>query len=176
MENTPEMTNFTMTPEMRAFRHHEKNKDYCLEQGVREGFDNMWREVASEAHSLMTLTSKPAWEDKEYREAYMEASIEQAISWQVKINRQKRGLTKQQLADKVGVKVRVIERLEDPEINDHSLELLVKVAKAFDCALSIKLLSYEQLAQESLDLSEQAQYVPPFRTILSQTTHLPEQT
>lgn len=112
----------------------------------------------------MALTSRPAWKDKEYREAYMEASVEQAISWQVKINRQKRGLTKQQLADKVGVKVRVIERLEDPEINDHSIELLVKVAKAFDCALSIKLLSYEQLAQESLDLSEEAQYVPPFHT------------
>jgi hypothetical protein len=50
----------------------------------------------------MTPTSKPAWKDKEYREAYMEASVEQAISWQVKVNRQKRGLTKQQLADKAG--------------------------------------------------------------------------
>jgi transcriptional regulator with XRE-family HTH domain len=120
--------------------------------------------------------TNPQWDDKEYREAYMEASIEQAISWQVKINRQKRGLTKQQLADKAGVKVGVIERLEDPEINDHSIDLLVKVAKAFDCALSIKLLSYEQLAQESLDLSEETQYVLPFRTRTSPLTHSPEQT
>jgi hypothetical protein len=65
---------------------------------------------------------------------------------------------------RLGVKVGVIERLEDPEINDHSIDLLVKVAKAFDCALSIKLISYEQLAQESLVLSEEAQYVPPFHT------------
>jgi len=63
MENTPaEMTNFSWTPEMKAFRHYEKNKDCYLEQGLRKGFDNMWREVAikfgADYESLVRIKQK----------------------------------------------------------------------------------------------------------------------
>jgi len=53
------MTNLSWTPELKAFRQYEKNKDFYLEQGLREGFDNMWREIAikfgADYESLMRI-------------------------------------------------------------------------------------------------------------------------
>lgn len=105
---------------------------------------------------------RPEWRDKEYREAYLEASVEQGIAWQIRINRQKRGITQEDLAKALGITLPMLQELEDPEIGGYSLETLVKVAKVFDCALSVKLIPYSELAEDSHDLSEDAQYAPPY--------------
>lgn len=106
--------------------------------------------------------SKPEWQDREYREAYLEASLEQGIAWQIQINRQKRGITQEDLAKALGISLPMLQELEDPEIGEYPLETLIKVAKVFDCALSVKFIPYSELAEDSQNLSEDAQYAPPY--------------
>jgi transcriptional regulator with XRE-family HTH domain len=104
------------------------------------------------------LKCKPKWRDREYREGYMEASVEQGIAWQIRINRTLRHMTQANLAQKIGSKPNGISRLEDPEYGAHSLETLKQIAKAFDCALLVKFISYGELANESEHLSETDQF------------------
>ncbi|WP_297922117.1 helix-turn-helix transcriptional regulator [Metallibacterium sp.] len=108
------------------------------------------------------LIAKAKWKDKEYRQAYAEAAVEQGIAWQVRINRERRGLTQKQLADTIGTRQSSISRMEDPEYGAHSLQQLVKVAHSFDCALIVKFASYSTLARESRSLSEDHLYAQSF--------------
>ena len=108
------------------------------------------------------LDLRPEWKDREYREAYMEAAVEQGVAWQIRINRQKRGLSQKSLASAIGTQQSAVSRLEDPEYGGHSLETLMQIAKAFDCALAVKIVSYSQLASEAERLTEGEQYACPF--------------
>lgn len=92
----------------------------------------------------------------------MEASVEQGIAWQIKLNRELRELTQAQLATLIGTKQSSVSRMEDPLYGSHSIPLLMKIANAFDCALLVKLVSYSELAVESQKLSEVHQYALPF--------------
>lgn len=125
-----------------------------------------------EAHISDKLTSplstKPKWCDREYRESYMEAAIEQGVAWQIMINRKFRNMSQSELAKRIGTKQSAISRFEDPEYGAHSLETLKEIAKAFDCALSVKFISYGDLARESERLSETDQYAVPFSLELEQ--------
>jgi DNA-binding XRE family transcriptional regulator len=108
------------------------------------------------------LVKRPKWQDKEYRDAYMEASIEQGIAWQIRTNRCLRGITQTDLAKAIGTKQSAISRLEDPTYGAHSLETLVEIAKSFDCALSVKFISFSHLAYESEKLGESDLYAATF--------------
>lgn len=110
------------------------------------------------------LSLKPQWSDREYREAYLEASIEQGVAWQIRINRQKRNLTQKDLAKALNTRQSAISRLEDPEHGAYNLKTLIDIANAFDCALSIKYIPYSMLAAESYKLSEGDQFAPPYST------------
>lgn len=135
------------------------------------------RPLRSLLRSLMAKrgdkVSKPKWQNREYREAYLEASLEQGIAWQIRINRQKRGITQEDLAKSLGITLPMLQELEDPEIGGYSLETLVKVAKVFDCALSVKFIPYSELARDSQNLSEESQYAPPY-TAASSVKREPE--
>jgi len=108
------------------------------------------------------LVKRPKWQDKEYRDAYLEASIEQGIAWQIRTNRCRRGITQNDLAKEIGTKQSAISRLEDPTYGAHSLETLIEIAKSFDCALSVKFISFSHLAYESEKLSESDLYAATF--------------
>lgn len=108
------------------------------------------------------LVRRPKWQDKEYRDAYMEASIEQGIAWQIRANRSLRGITQSDLATAIGTQQSAISRLEDPTYGAHSLETLVSIAKSFDCALSVKFISFSHLAYESEKLGESDLYAATF--------------
>lgn len=111
---------------------------------------------------VRALDRRPEWQDREYREAYMEAAIEQGVAWQIRINRQKRGLSQKALASAIGTQQSAVSRLEDPEYGGHSIDTLMQIAKAFDCALAVKFISYSQLATEAERLTEGEQYACPF--------------
>ena len=108
------------------------------------------------------INKKPKWKNKEYRDAYLEASIEQGVAWQIRINRRFRGITQLELAEAIGTKQSEISRLEDPTYGSHSLETLIEIAKKFDCALSVKFVSFSQLAYESERLTEADLYAATF--------------
>jgi transcriptional regulator with XRE-family HTH domain len=102
------------------------------------------------------------WHEREYREAYMEAAVSQGIAWQIKINRSERKMSQAELAGCIGTRQSAVSRLEDPEYGAHSLETLMSIAKAFDCALIVKFAGYSVLARESEYLSEENQYAPTY--------------
>lgn len=111
---------------------------------------------------IQDLLEKPEWEEKEYRQAYAEAAVEQGIAFQVRINREKRRMTQADLALAIGTKQSAISRMEDPEYGKHSIPQLIKVAAAFDCSLIIKLASFSCLARESNSLSEDELYAASY--------------
>ena len=88
--------------------------------------------------------------------------MEQGVAWQIRINRQNRGLSQKSLANAIGTQQSAVSRLEDPEYGGHSLETLMQIARAFDCALAVKFISYSQLASDAERLTEGEQYACPF--------------
>ena len=99
--------------------------------------------------------------DRENRQAYMVASVEQDIAWQVRINRERRGWTQTQLAQKIGTRQSAIARIEDPTYGKVSLVTLTKLADVFDCALMLRLVDFEKFANETEDLREDSLFVQP---------------
>jgi transcriptional regulator with XRE-family HTH domain len=118
------------------------------------------------------LATRLDWLNDEYREAYMEASVEQNIAYQIRFNRQERELTQKQLADEIGTKQSVISRYEDPMYGNFSIASLIKIANVFECALSVKFISYMELARESDKIGKQAFLVKGFGS----ESHLIERT
>lgn len=109
------------------------------------------------------VASIPAtWFDKEYREAIVEAGIEQDIAWQIRNNRQLRGLTQKDMSERLKTKQSAVRRLEDPNYGAHSLRTLVKVAHAFDCALQVRLVPFSEYAELTRNLSPEATYAASF--------------
>ncbi|MFU1927636.1 helix-turn-helix domain-containing protein [Bordetella hinzii] len=92
----------------------------------------------------------------------MRAAIEQGVAWQIRVNRQARGWTQAEFAGMIGGGQSAISRLEDPEYGCHSLNKLLEVADAFDCALLVKFVPYSTLAEESEHLSPECLFAAPF--------------
>ena len=122
-------------------------------------------EISIQNDVTMILDSEGSfhkWQDKEYRDAYMEASIEQGIAWQIRTNRHLRGITQTDLAEAIDMTQSDISKLEDSNCGAPSLETIVEIAKSFDCALSVKLIPFSHLAYESKKLGEVDLYVASF--------------
>jgi len=120
---------------------------------VHQDYREVYRRLG--ARNLDLLKQKTAWADREYREAYADAAVEQGVAWQVKANREARGWSQKELASLIGTKQSAISRIEDPEYGSYSLPVLQKIAHAFDCALIVKFAAYSHLALESVSLSPQ---------------------
>lgn len=116
----------------------------------------------SQAKPVNPLSKYPRWRDAEYRRAYLLASIEQGIAWQIKTNRNARGLSQTDLAGALGTEQSAVSQLEDPACGDYTVDTLLKLAEAFDCALSVRFVPFSELACESQDLSPQALYAAPY--------------
>ena len=116
----------------------------------------------SQVKQVNPLSKYPKWGDAEYRRAYLLASIEQGIAWQIKTNRTARALSQADLADALGVEQSAVSQLEDPAYGGHTVDTLIKLAEAFDCALSLKFVPFSALARDGRDLSPQALYAAPY--------------
>lgn len=108
------------------------------------------------------LRERQSWADQESREFYAEAAVEQGLAYQIKVNREQRGMSQRELADIVGTRQSAVSRMEDPEYGSHSIPKLLKVAHAFDCALLIKLVPFSILAAEAEHLSEHDLYAASY--------------
>ena len=103
------------------------------------------------------------WSDKEYRDYFVEAWIEQTIGWQIKVNREKRNWSQKQLAENIGTKQSGISRLENADSRSYSMATLLKIASAFDCALDVRFIPFRKLAELATDNSPDALSVEPFQ-------------
>lgn len=94
------------------------------------------------------LTKYPAWDEKEYRDAFVEACTEEGVTFQIRVNREARGWSQRELAERVGTQQSAIARLEDPARANIRLSTLQKLAHAFDCALLVKFVPFSALADD----------------------------
>jgi len=91
------------------------------------------------------------FDDKEYAHAYMEEFSNMAIAAQIKVLREQRGWTQEQLAVASDMKQERVCALEDVDYDAWTIKTLRKLAKAFD--LTIKM-SFEKFSSGILDVSK----------------------
>lgn len=100
--------------------------------------------------------------DKEYRDAFVEANLRNGIAFQIRAIRKRQGLSQHDLGDRMGTPQNVVSRLEDPGYGKLTLQTLLAVAKALDVGLTVRFVSFSQLADSLADVSDDALAVPGF--------------
>lgn len=79
-----------------------------------------------------------------YRRSYLKYSLREAVSDQVRIIRESNNLTQAELAAAAGTTQSVVSRLENPDSANVNVSSLLKVADAFDVALSIEFCGFRK--------------------------------
>ena len=87
---------------------------------------------------------------------------ENMIAWQIRINREERGMTQSALAELMGTKQSAISKLEDPEGGDVLVSTLLKAAHAFDCALVVRLVDYAEFESLTRDVRPERLFAAGF--------------
>lgn len=100
--------------------------------------------------------------NKEYRSAYTDESVKITLPFQIKAMREQRGWSQADLAEKAGMKPNAISRLESVDYGNFTINTLLKLAHAFDCALFVKFTTFNNLLAEFSDVSPKALEVESF--------------
>ncbi|HEX9424467.1 MAG TPA: XRE family transcriptional regulator [Pyrinomonadaceae bacterium] len=85
------------------------------------------------------------FQDKETRQIYAENFLNTFIATQLKVLREDREWTQQQLAEETGMKQERVSVLEDVNYESWTINTLKRFARAFDLRLSIKFESFSSL-------------------------------
>jgi transcriptional regulator with XRE-family HTH domain len=97
-----------------------------------------------------------AFQDKEYRQVYADGFSDSKIATQIKVLREQRGWTQQQLAEVAGMKQSRIAALEDVNYSSWSLRTLRRLAQAFDIWLDVEFKEFRALWSEMRDFSRES--------------------
>ncbi|ALO46598.1 helix-turn-helix domain-containing protein [Pseudohongiella spirulinae] len=89
------------------------------------------------------------FQDKEYRDAYVNAEIVNGLSYQIQAMRLDRGWTQEELAELLGTRQSVISRLENPNNEAFSIKMLEALASIFDTGLMIRFVPFTKLVAET---------------------------
>ena len=100
--------------------------------------------------------------DKEYRQAFVEAYINNGIPFQIRTMRNTREMKQEDLGRLAGMKQEAICRLENPNYGSFTLKTLKDLASAFDVALMVKFVPFSELAKWDLNLSATSLDVPSY--------------
>jgi transcriptional regulator with XRE-family HTH domain len=93
------------------------------------------------------------FQEKEFRDAYVESQINNALAFQIRAMRKDRGLTQGELAKLTETKQSAISRMENPDYGQFNLETLKNLASAFDVALMVRFVPFSELATRAAKLS-----------------------
>ncbi len=85
---------------------------------------------------------------QEYRASYAESFMNSWIAAQIKVIREQRGLSQQQLAELIGSKQAGISRLENVNYTAWKVSTLARIARAFDIRLKISFEEFGTLPEE----------------------------
>jgi transcriptional regulator with XRE-family HTH domain len=96
-----------------------------------------------------------------YRKAFVESMIQIGIPFQLRAMMKKRGWTQTDLAQRAGMKQAVISRLIAAG-HMPNLRTLLRLAEAFDCALTVRFAPFGELAEWSDNFSPDTFAVPSF--------------
>jgi transcriptional regulator with XRE-family HTH domain len=100
--------------------------------------------------------------DKEYRDAFVEASINIGVPSQIRTLRKQRGWTQKILAAEAKMLQESVSRIEDPTRGSINLKTLLKFASAFDLGLTVKFVPFGEMVDRKLKLSLETLEVESF--------------
>lgn len=101
---------------------------------------------------------------KEHRDAFVSASVDQTIPFQIRAMRlaQERNWTQKDLALRAGMKQERISICENPNYGRFSLQTLKQLASAFDVALIVRFAPFSELVEWESNLSPESLEVKNF--------------
>lgn len=89
-----------------------------------------------------------------YRHAFVAAQVKTWIARQIKLIREKQGMSQAALGKASGKPQSAIARLENPDYGQMSLQTLLEIAKAFDVGLVVKFTDHETFLNSYRDLGD----------------------
>ncbi len=101
-------------------------------------------------------------DDKSYRHAYADESINITIATQIKVLREQRDWYQKDLADHANMKQSMISRYEDVNYSSWSLNTLKRLAEAFDVILDVRFRSFKDLVIDTCNFSRESLQSPEF--------------
>jgi transcriptional regulator with XRE-family HTH domain len=100
------------------------------------------------------------FEDEEVAHDYMDDFINSSLAAQLKVLREDRGWTQEELAERAGMKQERISVLEDVNFNAWTAKTLRKLARAFDVSLQISFQPFTKAILIVANLSRDSLKVP----------------
>lgn len=98
--------------------------------------------------------------NKNYRDAFVASRIAQTLAFQLRVLRQRAGLSQTELAKKLGTSQNAVSRIENPQYGKASISTLRKVASYFNVGLIVRFAPLSEIADWTVNLSEKAVDVP----------------
>lgn len=101
---------------------------------------NFRKQVANEIAEIDLRQLAEDLHGKDFRDAYLDSSLCWIVRTQVRLIREDRGWSQEELAEKAGISFPTINRIENLQITSFAPKIgtLLKIAAAFDCALIVR--------------------------------------
>lgn len=112
--------------------------------------------------SELTETLREEFKDKETRHIYSDEFLNSSIATQIKVLREQRGLTQRELAERAGMRQERISVLEDVNYSSWTINVLRRLAEAFDLTLTVKFESFGEKLFAIEDMSRETLEKPSF--------------
>jgi transcriptional regulator with XRE-family HTH domain len=101
-------------------------------------------------------------ENKEYRSAFVAAQFKRLVPFQIRSLRKQRGWSQEKLAENSNLTQGVISRAEDSDYGNLTVNTILKIAGGFDVAFVGWFVTFSQLDEWFIGVSEDAVKVPSF--------------
>ena len=102
------------------------------------------------------------FQDKKYRDAFVDAMIRTGIAFQIKALRKRIPWSQKDLGESMSTPQNVISRYENPDYSGFTLKTLQRLASAFDVALIVKFATFGELRRLTTDRSPEKLAVDSF--------------
>lgn len=112
--------------------------------------------------SELTEKFREEFKDKETRRIYVDDFLNTQIATQIKVLREQRGLTQAELAELAEMRQERISVLEDVDYSSWTINILRRLAEAFDLRLSVKFESFGSYLYEFENFNREALERPSF--------------
>jgi transcriptional regulator with XRE-family HTH domain len=101
---------------------------------------------------------------REHREAFVSASVDQTIPFQIRALRlsKERIWTQEELARRAGMKQERISACENPSYGKFNIRTLKQLAAAFDVGLIVRFAPFSELTEWEINMSPESLEVPSF--------------
>ncbi|MBI4311360.1 MAG: helix-turn-helix transcriptional regulator [Chloroflexi bacterium] len=99
--------------------------------------------------------------DTEFRKAFA-ADIGTGLAFQIRLLREKRGWTQEELARRAGKRQETISQWENPDYGRYTLSTLMELANAFDVGIIVRFAAFSELVDWTVNLSPERLAPPSF--------------